>query len=88
MGIPLNGVGPGIIVTPMTAPLMETEEGRQGLMQVVPMPLSVPAEPVVIAKALDFLTSVDNTHMAGQVLFVDGGADVVMRGPRVFGTPE
>lgn len=85
-GIPLNAVGPGVIVTPMTAPLMETQEGRDQLAQIVPMPLGGPAQPVVIARALAWLASEENTHIAGQTVFVDGGADVAIRGARVFGT--
>ena len=85
-GIPLNAVGPGVILTPMTAPLMDTQEGRDRLAQIVPMPLNGPAEPTVIAKALAWLTSEENTHMAGQTVFVDGGADVAIRGAHVFGT--
>jgi NAD(P)-dependent dehydrogenase (short-subunit alcohol dehydrogenase family) len=38
-GIPLNGVGPGVIVTPMTEPILATEEGRATLLSGVPMPL-------------------------------------------------
>lgn len=83
-GIPLNAVGPGIILTPMTEPLLATPEGRDALMQVVPMPLAGPARPEAIADALAWLTDASNAHMTGQVLFVDGGADAVIRGPRVF----
>jgi len=85
-GIPLNAVGPGIILTPMTAPLMQTAEGRAQLDQIVPMPLGGPAEPVVIARMLAWLAGEENTHMAGQTIYVDGGADVAIRGPHVFGT--
>ncbi len=85
-GIPLNAVGPGVILTPMTAPLMQTQEGRDQLAQIVPMPLGGPAEPVVIARMLAWLASEENTHMAGQTVYVDGGADVAIRGPHVFGT--
>lgn len=85
-GIPLNAVGPGVIITPMTAPLMETQEGRDQLAQIVPMPLNGPAEPIVIARMLAWLASDENTHMAGQTVYVDGGADVAIRGAHVFGT--
>ena len=85
-GIPLNAVGPGVILTPMTAPLMDTQEGRDRLAQIVPMPLNGPAEPIVIARVLAWLTSEENTHMAGQTVYVDGGADVAIRGAHVFGT--
>ncbi len=85
-GIPLNAVGPGVILTPMTAPLMQTQEGRDQLAQIVPMPLNGPAEPIVIARMLAWLASEENTHMAGQTVYVDGGADVAIRGAHVFGT--
>lgn len=85
-GIPLNAVGPGVIVTPMTAQYLETEEGRNYLAQVVPMPLNGPADPIVVARLLAWITSEENTHLAGQTVYVDGGADVAIRGPHVFGT--
>jgi len=85
-GIPLNAVGPGVILTPMTEQLLETPEGREGLMAAVPMPLNGPAAPSVIAGSLAWLTSAQNSHITGQVLFVDGGADVAIRGAQIFGT--
>jgi NAD(P)-dependent dehydrogenase (short-subunit alcohol dehydrogenase family) len=84
-GIPLNAVGPGVVLSPMTAPMLETEEGRAALMSVVPMPLHGPSEAVVVARLLAWLASEENTHVTGQVVFVDGGADVSLRGPRIFG---
>ncbi|TXK19381.1 SDR family oxidoreductase [Homoserinibacter sp. GY 40078] len=83
-GIPLNGVGPGVILTPMTAPMMETEEGRAALLQVVPMPLNGPAQPEKVAEVLAFLTDEANTHITAQIIFIDGGADGILRGPHIF----
>jgi len=83
-GIPLNAVAPGIILTPMVAPFMETEEGAQQLSQMVPMPLNGFAEPIVVARLLAWLASEENTHLCGQVIFVDGGSDVVIRGDSVW----
>ncbi len=85
-GIPLNAVGPGIIITPMTAPLMQTAEAREQLAHMVPMPLGGPAEPIVVARLLAWLASEENTHLAGQTIYIDGGSDVAIRGPHVFGT--
>jgi NAD(P)-dependent dehydrogenase (short-subunit alcohol dehydrogenase family) len=84
-GIPLNAVGPGVILTPMTEELLQTPDGREALMAMVPMPLNGPAPADVIAATLAWLTEAGNTHITGQVLFVAGGADAVIRGPRVFG---
>ncbi len=78
--IPLNAVGPGVIATAMTADMIATEEARKGLLQMVPMPLNGIAEPIVVANLLAWLASVENTHLCGQVVFVDGGSDVVIRG--------
>ncbi|WP_432246187.1 SDR family oxidoreductase (plasmid) [Arthrobacter sp. G.S.26] len=84
-GIPLNGVGPGVIVTPMTAPYLATPEGRAALLAGVPMPLHGPAEPVAVARLLAWLTGEENSHVTGQLIFLDGGGDVVVRGAEVFG---
>ncbi|OWA00777.1 short-chain dehydrogenase [Streptomyces sp. CS113] len=84
-GIPLNAVGPGIIRTPMTAPLLATEEGRDSLYAQVPSPLNGAAEPENIADLLAWLTGPTNRHVTGQVVFADSGADATVRGPRIFG---
>lgn len=80
-GIPLNAVAPGVVLTPMHAAVAVTEEQRRIVAQAVPMPLNGHAEPEVIARALRWLTSTENSHVTGQVLYVDGGAEAVLRGP-------
>lgn len=79
-GIPLNAIGPGVVLTPMTTDLVGSEEGRELLEQMVPMPLNgyMPAE--ACADLLIWLGSEANTHLCGQVVFIDGGSDAVMRG--------
>ncbi|MDT0166236.1 SDR family oxidoreductase [Actinotalea sp. AC32] len=79
-GIPLNAVAPGIVETPMTADWISTPEKREKLQGQVPMPLHGFATPEVPARLLAWITSEENTHLCGQVVFVDGGADVVLRG--------
>ncbi len=79
-GIPLNAIAPGVIRTPMTDQLLETPEGREQLAQMVPMPLNGFADPIVCAYLLAWLTSPENSHLCGQVVFVDGGSDAVIRG--------
>ncbi|KRF30974.1 SDR family NAD(P)-dependent oxidoreductase [Yonghaparkia sp. Soil809] len=79
-GIPLNAVAPGIIRTPMTADYTATEEATKAILDMVPMPLNGIAEAETVAHLLAYLTSVENTHLCGQVVFVDGGSDVVIRG--------
>jgi NAD(P)-dependent dehydrogenase (short-subunit alcohol dehydrogenase family) len=80
VGIPLNAIGPGIVVTPMTQDMIATEEARAALAQSVPMPLHGFMGPEVPARLFAWLISPENTHLCGQVIFVDGGSDVVIRG--------
>lgn len=79
-GIPLNAIAPGIVETPMVADLLATEEQRAQMAAVVPMPLNGYMSAQVPADLLAWLVSTENTHLCGQVVFVDGGSDVVLRG--------
>lgn len=83
-GIPLNAVAPGVVLTPMSAPVFADERMRRVMDEAVPMPLNGYADPEVIAEALAWLVSPANSHMAGQVIYVDGGAEAVLRGSEVF----
>ena len=75
-----NGVAPGIIDTPMVADYVATQEAREAILQMVPMPLNGIFEPRDAAYLLAWLTSEENAHLCGQVVFIDGGSDAVMRG--------
>jgi NAD(P)-dependent dehydrogenase (short-subunit alcohol dehydrogenase family) len=83
-GIPLNAVAPGVIATPMTAGFLATDEAKAALLQQVPMPLGGVAEPDEVAQLLVWLVSAENRMLCGQVVFIDGGSDVVLRGDDVF----
>jgi NAD(P)-dependent dehydrogenase (short-subunit alcohol dehydrogenase family) len=79
-GIPLNAIAPGVIETPMIAEILATEEGRAALAAGAPAPLNGPAAPAAAPAALlAWLTSEQNTHVTGQVVFIDGGAEVLRR---------
>jgi len=82
--IALNAVAPGIIRTPMTADMLADEALSAHLTKAVPMPYGGIAEAGVVAELLAFLTSVEARSITGQTVFVDGGADCVMRGDDVF----
>ncbi|MFV0408016.1 MAG: SDR family oxidoreductase [Propioniciclava sp.] len=79
-GIPLNAVAPGVIQTAMTADLTATAEARAALLELVPMPLNGIADADVVARLLAWLGGIENSHLCGQVVFVDGGSDAVIRG--------
>ncbi|MEJ1088672.1 SDR family oxidoreductase [Microbacterium sp. Mu-80] len=83
-GIPVNGVAPGTVLTPMTEKLLSTPEGVKMVDAAVPMPLNSHQPPESIAHLLIWLTSVENTHMAGQIIYDDGGADATLRGDDIW----
>lgn len=83
-GIAVNAVAPGVVLTAMTDELFEDPQMRAVMDRTVPMPLNGYSDAVVIARALAWLVSEENTHTTGQVLFVDGGAEATLRGEAVF----
>lgn len=83
-GIPLNVVAPGVVRTPMSEPLFADERMRRAMHTAVPMPLNGPCGPEAVAGALAWLVSPDNTHLTGQVIYLDGGAEATLRGPEVY----
>lgn len=83
-GIALNAVAPGVVVTPMTDELRASSDGIAVMNRAVPMKLNGWAPPEAVAHLLTWLVSVENTHVAGQVIFVDGGAEATLRGENAF----
>lgn len=79
-GVPLNAIGPGVVLTPMTYDLVGSEQGREILAQAVPMPLTGYMRAEACAELLVFLSSEANTHLCGQIVFIDGGSDALIRG--------
>ena len=82
--IALNAIAPGVVRTPMTEDLTGTEEGRRQLAEMVPMPLNGFFDPRDAAQLLVWLTSEANAHLCGQIIYIDGGSDAVMRGDSVW----
>ena len=83
-GIPVNAVAPGTVLTPMTRDLLASEQGRGMVDAAVPMPLNGHSDSVVIARLLVWLTSEENTHVTGQTIYIDGGADATLRGDDIW----
>lgn len=82
--IPLNAVAPGTVLTPMTQDLLSNPDTVTMVDASVPMPLNYHQSPESVAEVLIFLTSPANTHMAGQTIYVDGGADATLRGDDIW----
>ncbi|WP_067439513.1 SDR family oxidoreductase [Nocardioides jensenii] len=83
-GVALNAVGPGVVLTPMSAGLFDDPRMVAAMDGAVPMVLNGHQGPEVIASTLAFLVSEENSHITGQVIFCDGGAETVHRGSTVF----
>ncbi|WP_327335716.1 SDR family oxidoreductase [Streptomyces sp. NBC_01324] len=83
-GIPVNVVAPGIVLTPMSAALFDDPEMKKVMDAAVPMPLNGYPRPEDVAAAALFLASDENSHITGQVVYVDGGAEATLRGPGHF----
>jgi NAD(P)-dependent dehydrogenase (short-subunit alcohol dehydrogenase family) len=79
-GIPLNAIAPGLVKTELLARLFEDPETKARVSAGTPMPLGGPFEPIATAQLIAWLAGEENGHMTGQTIFIDGGADVVLRG--------
>jgi 3-oxoacyl-[acyl-carrier protein] reductase len=71
LGIRVNAVGPGTVLTEGTAGHYGTDAARAAIAGV--LPLGRMGEPDDISAAVSFLVSDDASWVTGQVLFVDGG---------------
>lgn len=83
-GIPLNALAPGLVRTELLARLFEDPDKKRAVSAGTPMPLGGPYEPLAAAEFLAWLASEKNGHMTGQTIFIDGGADAVIRGDSVW----
>ncbi len=70
MGIRVNAVGPGLIVTEGTAANYEGERRNE---RAAKIPMQRVGEPSDIADTIAWLVSPDARYVTGQVVYVDGG---------------
>lgn len=87
-GVGLNAVGPGVVATPMTKELLSTEEGRKQAFGVLPSPYHGASEARDIADALVFFVTGLSRTITGQILYIDGGADAILRGEDIWHAPK
>ena len=83
-GISLNTLGPGVVRTPMTEPILADARFADQLMARVPMPFGGILAPEAIAHHLVMLTDPGMLGMTGQTIFVDGGGESIMRGDDIY----
>ena len=70
-GIRVNGIGPGLIDTPLTAPALGAPGVRATVTRQIPMGRI--GLPVDIGPAAVFLASPEASYITGQMLYIDGG---------------
>jgi NAD(P)-dependent dehydrogenase (short-subunit alcohol dehydrogenase family) len=84
-GITVNALAPGLVVTPMTEPLLRDAQMRAMVLASVPQVMGRTALPEEIASVAAFLLGSGARYVTGQVIFVDGGADALTRPDAPFG---
>lgn len=75
-GIKVNAICPGLVETPMTAPLINGEAGELIMAAVRATPARRWAQSVEIAKLALFLASEDSDFMHGAAVVIDGGYSI------------
>ena len=70
-GIRVNGIGPGIVDTPLTQAGLSAPGVREALIPQIP--LGRIGQPVDIGGAAVFLASPQASYITGQMLYIDGG---------------
>lgn len=73
-GIRVNAVGPGTVLTEMSAGVLDYDTNPTAMKRVLARtPLGRLAEPLDIANAVLFLASDDSAYLTGHTVFIDGG---------------
>ncbi|TAL04274.1 MAG: SDR family oxidoreductase [Rhodospirillaceae bacterium] len=83
-GIALNGVAPGITDTPMNKDWLASPTGRAKMEAAVPMRYHGVMSARDLSAAVVWLVTPGSTAVSGQMLFVDGAADCVVRGDDIW----
>ncbi|MEU4431841.1 SDR family oxidoreductase [Nocardia rhamnosiphila] len=84
-GIPVNVIAPGIVDTDTARRTMLNDSARvKVLAEALPQPLGFPGPVQPIVDAIAWAVGAENSFMAGQIIFIDGGADATLRGDEPY----
>lgn len=78
-GIALNGIAPGGVHTPMMPGVDASREFHAIMVNTTPKAVASYAQPEELAETIGWLVTARTAYVTGQVLFVDGGADAILR---------
>ena len=81
--IPLNGIAPGRITSPMTAHLT-SGPNLEATRAAVPQPLGDFGDTNAPASLLAWLVSAENSFVTGQIIMIDGGHEALRRGEDIW----
>ena len=81
-GILLNTVAPGVVKTPMVLQALENPEQAPIIKAGSPIAVADFPEAKDAAELMDFLLNVETNMLIGQVIFLDGGSEAILR-PRL-----
>jgi NAD(P)-dependent dehydrogenase (short-subunit alcohol dehydrogenase family) len=82
-GIPLNVIALGFFDTPAAAYILSDPNNRAAMGRMVPMRGAYPGRPEEAAAILAWCVSPENSQMTGQILFVDGGFECLVRAEHI-----
>jgi len=75
----LNTVAPGLIETPMIAQALANPAQEPTIRAKSPIAVQNYAKAQDVAELMDFLLTYETGYLLGQIIFIDGGTDVITR---------
>ncbi|MGO3507482.1 MAG: SDR family oxidoreductase [Brachybacterium tyrofermentans] len=88
-GVVLNVIAPGIVENDTVRETLSADPPQDSardrvLSTALPQPLGFPGPIQAVADAISWMISEENSFMAGQIVFVDGGADATLRSDKPY----
>jgi NAD(P)-dependent dehydrogenase (short-subunit alcohol dehydrogenase family) len=87
VGVRVNGVAPGFLMTPLMLKLIEEGTNTTGAMEAL-VPLGRVGTPEEIAEMVAFVASPAASYLTGQTIVVDGGMTIDGRLPGIDGSVD